>query len=362
MRSIGELARDSGLTVSALRFYDGAGVFGPAWVDPRRGYRWYGTGQLADARLLCRLRRLGLPLAQIRLVLAAEPGSGQAHRVLDAHLRRLQDGLADARRELSAVRALLDRRETRMTTTGTTAATTAGNAATTLALDAAELAAALGSVRFAAAADRPELPAPGGVLFDADPDDEGSPVLRLVATDRHRLAHARVAVRTLTGPAAGTVVPVPVVDGMRALLSGGGTAELTLDAAGVTLESVGRTVAGPGADGRFPDYRSLVRIDAVATARFAGDTLRAAVLAAGGRACGGRDTVVLTHDGGRAAVCPGEPGPGSPRIVVSRRYLLDALQAVPARQLVLELTGPTTPLAIRDADRPDRFSVLMPIA
>lgn len=41
MRSIGEMARDGGLSVSALRFYDRAGVLVPAWVDPVSGYRWY---------------------------------------------------------------------------------------------------------------------------------------------------------------------------------------------------------------------------------------------------------------------------------------------------------------------------------
>lgn len=57
MRSIGEMARDSGLSVSALRFYDGAGVLVPAWVDPVSGYRWYGAEQLEESRLLARLRR-----------------------------------------------------------------------------------------------------------------------------------------------------------------------------------------------------------------------------------------------------------------------------------------------------------------
>jgi hypothetical protein len=57
MRSISEMARDSGLSVSALRFYDGARVLVPAWVDPVSGYRWYGPGQLEESRLLARLRR-----------------------------------------------------------------------------------------------------------------------------------------------------------------------------------------------------------------------------------------------------------------------------------------------------------------
>src|SRR4051812_27516525 len=65
MRSIGEMARDSGLSVSALRFYDGAGVLAPAWVDPESGYRWYGPEQLEESQLLARLRRAGMPLADI---------------------------------------------------------------------------------------------------------------------------------------------------------------------------------------------------------------------------------------------------------------------------------------------------------
>lgn len=70
MRSIGEMGRDSGLGVSALRFYDRAGVLVPAWVDPVTGYRWYAPEQFGEARLLARLRRSGMPLADIRLVLA----------------------------------------------------------------------------------------------------------------------------------------------------------------------------------------------------------------------------------------------------------------------------------------------------
>jgi len=60
MRSIGELARASGLSVSALRFYDGAGVLVPARVDPATGYRWYDAGQVRSARLIARLRRVGM--------------------------------------------------------------------------------------------------------------------------------------------------------------------------------------------------------------------------------------------------------------------------------------------------------------
>jgi DNA polymerase III subunit beta len=69
LRSIGEMARVSGLTVSALRFYDRAGVLVPAVVDPATGYRRSAECQIRPARLLAGLRRVGMPLAEITRVL-----------------------------------------------------------------------------------------------------------------------------------------------------------------------------------------------------------------------------------------------------------------------------------------------------
>ena len=46
---------------------------------------------------------------------------------------------------------------------------------------------------------------------------------------------------------------------------------------------------------------------------------------------------------------------------LDREFLLDALDAGGAGQLVLELDGPITPLAIRNPRRKDDISLLMPI-
>ncbi|TDC30815.1 MerR family transcriptional regulator, partial [Micromonospora sp. KC213] len=198
LRSIGELARASGLTVSALRFYDRCQVLTPALVDPATGYRWYTGEQVAPARLVAGLRRVGLPLAEIGLALRHRHEPAVVGRLLDAHLRRLEDGLADARRELSRVRALLGPEE--------------GTATTRVLLSRAALAAAVDAVRFAVG-DDPGLPVLSGVLFDVEPDG-----VRLVATDRHRLAVARAA-GTVDGPAARALLPVAAVDRIRTLLS-----------------------------------------------------------------------------------------------------------------------------------------------
>ncbi|MFJ3790570.1 MerR family transcriptional regulator [Kitasatospora sp. NPDC090091] len=358
LRSIGELARDSGLGVSALRFYDGAGVLGPAWVDPRTGYRWYGADQLADARLLCRLRRVGLPLADIRAVLGAAPGSGAAHRVVDAHLRRLEDGLADARRELSLIRDLIDQRENPMT---------AASTAYDLTVPARELAAALDAVRFAVSAD-PELPMLSGVLFDLD-----GGLLRLVATDRYRLALAEVPVpgERSTEASVAAIVPTALVDALRALLgSGGDQARLTLGDGLVRAETGGHRIEGAALGHDYPDYRSLVRLDPVHRAGVPAADLREAVesgvtrtLPSGphGTAC--EATVLAFDPDGRLTVAAeaAEPAPGGLRVAVNRDFLLDAVRAGGPEQLVLEVGGPIAPLAVRTEGRAGTFSILMPI-
>ena len=73
MVSIGEFARLSRLSPKALRLYDELGLLVPVHVDPDTGYRWYAATQLEHARLVAALRRIGVPLAHIRDILALEP-------------------------------------------------------------------------------------------------------------------------------------------------------------------------------------------------------------------------------------------------------------------------------------------------
>ena len=78
LMSIGEFARLSRLSPKALRLYDELGLLPPAEVDPDSGYRWYAAGQLDNARLVASLRQIGVPLAQIQLILSLEPEAAAA--------------------------------------------------------------------------------------------------------------------------------------------------------------------------------------------------------------------------------------------------------------------------------------------
>jgi DNA-binding transcriptional MerR regulator len=358
MHNIGEMARRSGLSVSALRFYDGAGVLVPARVDPVNGYRWYGPEQLDEARLLARLRRTGMPLADIRLVLAGRSGTDTelVRRLLQAHLRHLERNLSDARREFSTVRALLDHRENPMTSphAATVRFTVAGP----------DLAAALDAVRFAASTD-PELPMLGGVLLDI----EGG-ALHAVATDRYRMAVARAHGTGDGEPRVRTIVPAALVDAMRALLSDEGAVQLTLDGDHVGLEAGTRQAAGQCLDHDFPDYRRLVRLPAgtralvdVAAFRQAVETgpVRTEASEPGGPSY--ELSVLKVADDGTVQVCA-DSDEASDAVAVNRDFLLDALAAGGRDRLILEFgapTAPTAPMAIRRTDTEDAFSILMPV-
>ncbi|MFF3856523.1 MerR family transcriptional regulator [Micromonospora sp. NPDC002575] len=374
LRSIGELARASGLTVSALRFYDRSGVLVPALVDPTTGYRWYADEQVVPARLVAGLRRVGMPLAEIAAAVRHRAEPAVVGRLLDAHLRRLEDGLADARRELSRVRALIDHEEHPMTTR--------------LVLSRADLAAAIDAVRFAVGTD-PELPVLSGVLFDVAADG-----VRLVATDRHRMAVARVP-GEVDGPARRLLAPVALVDAVRELLGGdsdvrtplGGTegggpaplsgdggadAHLRLDGDGLTVTAGGREVGGAALPDEFPDYQRLLGT------RVPAYRITVDVPALRAQVAGRPPARVLRHEGVDVPVTVlgmddagglrvlddaalADAAPDAVRLGVNGRYLLDALDAGDRGQLLLELDGPIAPLAVRRPDDAEAYSILMPI-
>jgi DNA-binding transcriptional MerR regulator len=348
MRGIGQMARDCGLTVSALRFYDGAGVLVPARVDPHSNYRWYADDQVPTARLVARLRRVGLPLADICRVLEHRRDRAVVDEILQAHLTRLEDGLADARRELSATRSQLDQ-ESRMTAVPSRITTTAG-----------ELGTALRSVRYAAGTD-PELPMLRGVLLDVADD-----AVRLAASDRYRLAVATLSAAEVAGHRpASVIIPIALVDELLPVLDDAGPVTITLSGNDIAVDVGGRTLRGLRIDHDFPDYRRLLRDDAAHRVHVDVATLRAELAAAptrvlpGGEDGSDQEVTVLTLDADGGISVTGAAG--VLEMGLNREFLLEALDAGGAGQLVLELDGPIAPLAIRIPERDGDVSMLMPI-
>lgn len=93
LRTIGELARLTGLTVKTIRFWSDGGLVPPDGRTPT-GYRLYGEAALVRLGLVRTLRDLGVDLATIRRVLDREASVGEvagAHAAaLDVRIRELQ--------------------------------------------------------------------------------------------------------------------------------------------------------------------------------------------------------------------------------------------------------------------------------
>lgn len=78
--TIGEFATATWLSTKALRLYDEKGLLTPDATDPHTGYRRYSPAQVETARLITLLRRLDMPLDQVREVVDGPRGAGGADR------------------------------------------------------------------------------------------------------------------------------------------------------------------------------------------------------------------------------------------------------------------------------------------
>jgi DNA-binding transcriptional MerR regulator/effector-binding domain-containing protein len=94
------------LSVKALRHYHDVGVLEPAEVDPATGYRFYSPRQVGPAQMVRRLRDLGMPLDAVRDVLRA-PDPAARDATLVAHLRRMEQQLAQTQQTVASLRTLL---------------------------------------------------------------------------------------------------------------------------------------------------------------------------------------------------------------------------------------------------------------
>lgn len=94
--SIGQFARECGLSHKALRLYAELGLLTPSHTDQFTGYRYYDRGQLSVATRIRLMREMEMPLRDIRHVLSA--GSDEAERLVAAHARAFAQRLEQVRR------------------------------------------------------------------------------------------------------------------------------------------------------------------------------------------------------------------------------------------------------------------------
>lgn len=345
MLTIGEFAARSGLSRSALRFYDQTGLLTPAQVDPENGYRRYGEGQVGQARLVCRLRAAELPLAPLRRYLGAAREERRA--ILDAHA-------AAFRERASAVETLVD--ELRRTLDAEQEAPPRA-----CSVAAAVLAAALRQVSFAAA--DPEVRAELAGAWVETKDDS----LRLVATDSYRLAVRDVVPERVGSAALRGVIDARGLASLQQRLETATAAVITQDDQG-ELSAVldgRRATIGHRGEG-FPDYeRILTELD-----RGGQVTLERIAIARALADLAGSDSIAIELEPrrivlsaqGRRSSAPGEGWSRGPmRVYVDGRFLTEAVHAMVGPDLLMEVSDPLAPVTLRSADSGTLSVLTMPI-
>ena len=109
--TIGEAARDSGVKVTTIRFYEERGLL-PAPPRSDGGQRLYGAQDIARLRFIRHARDLGFPLEDVRRLLALWRDRGRASaevkRLALAHVAALETKADSLRSMASSLRHLAD--------------------------------------------------------------------------------------------------------------------------------------------------------------------------------------------------------------------------------------------------------------
>src|SRR5450432_881415 len=90
--TIGDFSRMTLLSVKTLRYYHRVGLLEPIEVNQQTGFRYYTVEQIPTAQVIRRFRDLGMPVDEVRAVLAA-PDLTSRNALVAAHLERLQTQL-----------------------------------------------------------------------------------------------------------------------------------------------------------------------------------------------------------------------------------------------------------------------------
>lgn len=105
--SIGEFSKMTHLSVKALRHYHDVGLLEPVEIDRASGYRYYGPEQVVAAQVIRRFRDLGMPVDDVKAVLAA-PHLEARNEVIMAHLDRMSAQLEETQATVASLRSLLE--------------------------------------------------------------------------------------------------------------------------------------------------------------------------------------------------------------------------------------------------------------
>jgi DNA-binding transcriptional MerR regulator len=343
---IGELARRSGLSISAVRFYSDRGLLPPAGIDPASGYRSYDDEQVDEAVVIRDLRRLGLALAEVETFLASPPEIGRA--LIEDQLRALERRLHDARAVAHTLHARLSEPERPMTTA-------------TMTVAAHELGRALDQVLPAVSRDDGQ-PMLRCVLIEGR---GGS--LRLVATDSYRLAVRDLAAEGDPAATFAALIEADALRGCRSELPVQGRLAVTVEDDALVVRGEGVELRRPRVTGPFPAYEAVLcpprhaheilverRMLQVAFDHFArqGDAVLVST---------GTGELSLARRDERLSLAARHDAP-SLHVALNPTCAAEAVAAAVGPDLAIEVAESLQPVVFRSADDGTFTTLLMPVA
>jgi DNA-binding transcriptional MerR regulator len=110
-KTISALAEESGLSRSALLYYDKLGLLKPHGRS-RAGYRLYTDAEVERLGQICSFRQMGIPLREMKKLLN-EAGGNASTIILRRRLRVLDREISNLRRQQHCILKLLNQKQLR---------------------------------------------------------------------------------------------------------------------------------------------------------------------------------------------------------------------------------------------------------
>lgn len=239
-------------------------------------------------------------------------------------------------------------------------------------LAAAQLKDLIDKTRFAISTEETRYYLNGIYLHAAD---DGTPVLRAVATDGHRLASAETDLPDGAADMPGVIVPRKTVTELHKLIEETeGEIQVSLSDAKVQFSFDGVVLTSKLIDGTFPDYERVIPQGNDKTLKLGRKTFADAVDRVSAISTEKSRAVKLTMEGGSLVLSASSPDSGSAtdeleteysgerlEIGFNAAYLLEIMRQIEGDGITLSLSDAAAPTIIREDGDESALYVLMPM-
>lgn len=240
-------------------------------------------------------------------------------------------------------------------------------------LSSAEVNALIDKTRFAVSTEETRYYLNGIFLHEAN--SQGTPVLRAVATDGHRLARVEVALPAGAKGMPGVIIPRKAIDEIKKLVeSASGDVQISLSDSKIRVACGGAVLISKLIDGTFPDYERVIPVNNDKIMEVEGKLFTQAVDRVSVISSEKTRGIKVALDKGKLTLSASsaEHGTATEEVDVNysadpveigfnSRYLLDMMAHVEGDVVQFVLADGTSPALVRDTADVGSLYVIMPM-